>query len=96
MDDGFEAPIYFDDKHPETLKGEYLSARNACLINAVTGEVLLEKEADVPAEPASTTKIMTLLTALSMCDPKETITIPEEVSEVPADSTMVPVTPERL
>ena len=25
---GFEAPIYFDDKHPETLKGEYLSARN--------------------------------------------------------------------
>ena len=90
---GFEAPIYFDDEHPETLKSEYLFARNACLINAVTGEVLLEKEADVPAKPASTTKLMTLLTALSMCDPKETITIPEEASEVPADSTMVPVTP---
>jgi hypothetical protein len=33
LDDGFEAPIYFDDKHPETLKGEYLSARNALIWN---------------------------------------------------------------
>lgn len=90
---GFAAPIYFDDEHPETLKDVYLFARNACLINAVTGEVLLEKEADTPAEPASTTKIMTLLTALSMCDPEEEVTIPEAASDVPADSTLVPVTP---
>ena len=63
---GFEAPVCFDDAHPEGLSGAYLYAVNACLINAVTGEVLLEKAADEPAEPASTTKIITLLTALSL------------------------------
>ena len=90
---GIEAPIYFDDEHPEKLKGTYLYARNACLINAVTGETLLEKAADERAEPASTTKILTLLTALSMCDPDEVIAIPDEARNVPEDSTLVPVCP---
>lgn len=90
---GYEAPIYFDDTDPGSLKGTCLYAKNACLINAVTGEVLLEKAADEPAEPASTTKIMTLLTALSLCDPDETVVIPEAAKDVPADSTLVPVTP---
>ena len=90
---GFEAPIYFDDEHPENLKDTFLYAKNVCLINAVTGEVLFEKAADEPAEPASTTKIMTLLTALSLCDPEENVVIPEAAKDVPADSTLVPVTP---
>ncbi len=90
---GFEAPICFDDRHPETLKGEYLYAKHACLINAVTGETLFEKAADEPAEPASTTKIMTLLTALSLCDPDKEIEIPAEAEDIPADSTRVPVYP---
>ena len=90
---GFEAPAFFDDSHPENLKGTYLYAKNACLINAVTGETLLEKAADEKAEPASTTKIVTLLTALSMCDLDETIVIPDEAAEVPADSSLVPVYP---
>ncbi len=90
---GFEAPIYFDDTHPEKLKETDLYAKNACLINAVTGEVLFEKAADEKAEPASTTKIMTLLTALSMCDPEETVVIPDAAADVPADSTLVPVYP---
>ena len=90
---GVEAPVFFDDEHPESLKGSYLYARNACLINAVTGEVLLEKAADERAEPASTTKIVTLLTVLSMCDPEKTVVIPEEAKDVPADSTLVPVYP---
>lgn len=90
---GFEAPICFDDSHPEKLNGNYLYAKHACLINAVTGESLLEKDADTPAEPASTTKIMTLITALSLCDPDKVITIPEEAMDIPADSTRVPVYP---
>ena len=90
---GFEAPACFDDTHPEKLKGTYLYARNACLINAVTGETLLEKAADEQAEPASTTKIMTLLTALSMCDPDEIVIIPDVAADVPADSSLVPVYP---
>ena len=90
---GFEAPIYFDDEHPEDLKAAFLFAKNVCLINAVTGEVLFEKAADEPAEPASTTKIVTLLTALSLCDPEAAVMIPEAAKDVPADSTLVPVTP---
>ena len=90
---GFEAPICFDDSHPEKLNGNYLYAKHACLINAVTGESLLDKDADTPAEPASTTKIMTLITALSLCDPDKVITIPEEALDIPADSTRVPVYP---
>ena len=90
---GFEAPIYFDDERPEKLKNGDLYAKHACLINAATGEVLLEKAADEPAEPASTTKIITLLTALSMCDPDEQIVIPDAAADVPADSTRVPVDP---
>lgn len=90
---GVEAPIYFDDEHPENLKDTYLYAKNAFLINAVTGEALLEKAPDEPAEPASTTKIMTLLTALSLCDPDETVVIPDAAADVPADSTLVPVSP---
>lgn len=89
----FEAPVYFDDAHPETLKGTYLYAGNACLINAVTGEVLLEKAADEQVEPASTTKIVTLLTALSLCDPDETVVIPDAAADVPKDSSLVPVYP---
>ena len=88
-----EAPIYFDDEKPDQLNGKYLYARNACLINAVTGETLLEKAADEQAEPASTTKIFTLLTALPLCDPEEEIVIPDAAANVPADSTLVPVYP---
>ena len=90
---GFEAPVCFDDEHPENLKETFLYAKHACLINAVTGETLFEKDADSPAEPASTTKIMTLLTALSLCDPEQTVVIPDAAADVPADSTLVPVVP---
>lgn len=90
---GFEAPICFDDSHPEKLNGNYLYAKHVCLINAVTGESLLEKDADTPAEPASTTKIMALITALPLCDPDKVIVIPEEALDIPADSTRVPVYP---
>jgi len=90
---GFHSPAYFDESHPEKLKAEDLYAKNAFLINAVTGEALLEKAADEKAEPASTTKIMTLLTALSLADPEKTVVIPQAAADVPADSTLVPVLP---
>ena len=90
---GFEGPACFDDNRPEDLKESYLYAKHAFLMNASTGETLLEKAADEPAEPASTTKIVTLITALSLCDPDRTVVIPEEADDIPADSTRVPVTP---
>ena len=75
------------------LKESYLYADHVCLINAQTGETLFEKAADETAEPASTTKIVTLLTALSLCDPDEVVVIPSAAADVPADSTLVPLRP---
>lgn len=90
---GWEAPPFFDDRYPENLKESYLYADHVCLINAQTGETLFEKAADEAAEPASTTKIVTLLTALSLCDPDEVVVIPSAAADVPADSTLVPLRP---
>ena len=88
---GFEAPAFYEDTAP--LKPGFLYAKHAILIDAVTGDVLFEKDADTPAEPASTTKIMTLITALSLCNPDREITIPDAALAVPADSSLVPVLP---
>lgn len=54
------------------------TARSACLMNSVTGEVLFEKDADTPMPMASTTKIMTLITAIENSEPDELVTVPHE------------------
>ena len=41
-----------------------LSADKAILMDAASGDVLFAKEPDVPAPPASTTKLMTALLAM--------------------------------
>ena len=58
-----------------------VSAAQAILIDARTGKVLYEKEADEKAYPASTTKIMTALVTLEVLeelksDPQQTVKIP--------------------
>lgn len=56
------------------------SARSACLMNALTGDVVFEKNADEKLPMASTTKIMTLLVALDKSDPDETVRISENAA----------------
>lgn len=90
---GFKAPVFFDDSNPLALTEEYLFAPAYLLMDAVTGEVLLEKNADQRMYPASTTKIMTLLTALEYGKLDQQVTIPSSASDVPADSSLVPVYP---
>ncbi len=55
-----------------------LSAHSAILIDADSGEVLLQKNADERMGMASTTKIMTALTVLSLLDTSEVLTVPAE------------------
>ncbi|MFR5853860.1 MAG: peptidoglycan-binding protein [Lachnospiraceae bacterium] len=43
--------------------------------------------------PASTTKILTLMVALESGGLEDIVTIPQEAADVPADSSLVPVTP---
>ncbi len=56
------------------------TAASACLMNAVTGDVIFEKNADSPMPMASTTKIMTLITAIESSDPEEIVTVPHEAT----------------
>lgn len=63
---------YNADK-PEELDEDQLYARSAILIEASSGDVIFEKDADAIMYPASTTKIMTLLLALMMGDKSQTV-----------------------
>lgn len=55
-----------------------LSAKHACLLDAVTGDVLFEKDADTPAPMASTTKIMTAIAVIEALPLDKEIEIPAE------------------
>lgn len=68
-----------------------VSAKQAILVEAKSGEVLYEKSADERGYPASTTKIMTALVALDICeqidaDLKQKIVIPKEAVGVEGSS----------
>ena len=59
----------------ETLS---LSAKSAILMDALTGEVLYEKDADESMRIASTTKILTALVVLEESSPCDVITVSQE------------------
>lgn len=54
------------------------SAKGACLLNAITGEIVFEKNGNTQMPMASTTKIMTLLVALEKSETDDIVTIPHE------------------
>lgn len=92
-DYGFRAPIYFDDTQPLALTADALYAPACILIDAPSGEVLFEHNADTRMYPASTTKIMSLIVALENGQLDASVTVPASAADVPADSSLVPVTP---
>ena len=65
----------YDSKHPDRLKPEDIKGTACILIEGATGEVLFEKEADKRMFPASTTKIMTVLLALELCNDLDETTV---------------------
>lgn len=92
-DAGFAAPVYFDEIQPLSLTAAHLYAPACILIDAPTGQVLMEYNADTRMYPASTTKIMTLLLALERGHLDDPVTIPESAADIPSDSSLVPVYP---
>ena len=56
----------YDPLYPEILRANDLSAASAILIEANTGNVIFEKNADAIMYPASTTKILTVWLAINM------------------------------
>jgi len=60
---------------PVWLKASGYSAKSVCLFDTKTKEVIYGYNENVPMEPASITKIITAITALSLGDTEETVTI---------------------
>jgi D-alanyl-D-alanine carboxypeptidase (penicillin-binding protein 5/6) len=56
-----------------------VTAPSAILIDASSGQVLFEKNADSPRAPASLTKIMTAFLTIEALEPDKTVTIDDEV-----------------
>ena len=88
-----DAPVYYDDSDPLSLTPAQLYAPSFTLIDAATGVVLNENNADVRMYPASTTKIMTLLLALRHGELEKKVTVPQSAADIPADSSRAPVYP---
>lgn len=65
----------YDPEKPEDLEEDQLYAVSAILIEAETGTVIFEKNADQIMYPASTTKIMTALLALNSGDLDQTCVV---------------------
>ena len=80
-----DAPAY-DETHPEDLVESQLYAKSAILIEADSGEVIFEKNADERMYPASTTKILTVLLGLTMGDLDATVTMDTVAADLPDDN----------
>lgn len=63
-----------------------LSAKHAILVDACTGRVLMEKDADSRALIASTTKIMTALVVCEQCNVLDRMSIPKEAVGIEGSS----------
>lgn len=81
----------YDPAHPEDLQEEQLYAKAAILIEAKSGEVIFEKNADERMYPASTTKILTVLLGLMMGDLTAQVTMTDTAADIPDDSSTIPL-----
>ena len=79
----------YDANHPENLFAAHIRAESAILIEAESGNVIFEKNADDIRYPASLTKVMTIMIALMMCEDDEMVTVSENAVNIPADSSKI-------
>ena len=83
----------YDPAHPETLNDIDIDALACILIEANTGMVVYEKNADARLYPASTTKILTTYLGILMGDLDETVTTSESCLQVEEGSSKIPLSP---
>lgn len=76
------AALALDIKNPEIE----IDAKSAILLDCNTGKVLYYKDATKPVYPASTTKLMTVLVTLDLCELEEEVTVGEEIKLIASDS----------
>lgn len=85
-----DAPAY-DEEHPENLTEDQLYAKSAILIEADTGDVIFEKNADERMYPASTTKILTTLLGIQLGDMSATVTLDSVAANLEEGSSTIPL-----
>ena len=82
----------YDSNVPDNLTADHIRGEAAILINADTGDVLFEKNADDLHYPASTTKIMTVLLGILMGDMESTVvTTPSAVTLGEENASTIPL-----
>lgn len=79
----------YDSNQPENLRTDQLSAQSAILIDADSGEAIFEKNADDRRYPASTTKILTALLAITLSQPDDIVTVNPSALYIPEDSSII-------
>lgn len=79
----------YDPEHPESLKAEQLLAESAILVEATTGKIIFEKNADQQMYPASTTKILTVLLGVQYGELEQEVVLSETAADVPSDSSSI-------
>lgn len=86
-----EGVAEYDETHPENLVAEQLYAKSAILIEASSGTVIFEKNADNQMYPASTTKIMTVFLGIVKGDLNAAVTASTADLNLPDGSSMIPL-----
>ncbi|MBN1778213.1 MAG: D-alanyl-D-alanine carboxypeptidase [Clostridiales bacterium] len=81
----------YDAEHPEILLAEQLYAKSAILIEASSGTVIFEKNADNIMYPASTTKILTIFLGIVKGDMESTVTASSVSVDLPENSSSIPL-----
>lgn len=80
------AVILFSASAPAVFSPPGTSAEAMIVLHAGSGAVLAEKNADTPMLIASTTKLMTALTALDLASPERRVTVQSEWTTVEGSS----------
>ena len=81
----------YDPDHPEIMQNTFLYAETGVLIEQHSGKVFYDMKAEQRMQPASTTKIMTLLIALENGNLEDVVTVGQEINRIPSDSSIVPL-----
>lgn len=77
------ASLWFCSAGVSALEPGDLRSNIAILMDAQTGQVLFEKNAEYKMYPASTTKIMTALLVAENCPPYQIVTVSEDAVNIP-------------
>ncbi|MBQ7455010.1 MAG: D-alanyl-D-alanine carboxypeptidase [Clostridia bacterium] len=81
----------YDPVHPELLEEGDLDAYAAILVDAASGLVIYEKNADARMYPASTTKILTVFLGALIGDMDRTVTVSAAALQVESGSSVIPL-----